>query len=675
MTNHLQGKNWQSLGRQLYLGFCSALVLMGLLTFLVVYDVVANQSKHHIEQNARQIVEGIEFAAEGLIELKDPYLLERLVQNYATWPSVDELSIVSPEGMLIAHSDSYHWHTPQASLHLRQVPYQGFEPTLAPLLAQSIDTGSPLSETIFLHDQQVLVYILPLNISLFDSPRIAASSLASQRGAVIAVMNRQELLKNTRMVSVALLTTLLISMGLTLVVLGVIIQRLVLSPLGSLRHAIVKQRPEDPFLLPSLPPNEIGFLGETLSQTFERLKHYQDQALQSAERKYIEIAQRYELASQATRVWIWEWEPGSDRLDVDASFLTWLGFEPETPANGFVPCRDFFLVDGDRPRFWQLLHQWGQKENVPEFTSEYRLQNVTGQVFWGLVRGQFYPQEFDQKQRIIGTITDITERKLYEEQLQFANQTLERATRLKDEFLANMSHELRTPLNAILGMTEGLQDEIYGPLTPKQQNCLTTVDLSGRHLLTLINDILDLSKIEADKFELTLAPTAIADLCTGSLTFVKHLAFQKHITLTCHVDDDLPPILLDERRIRQVLINLLNNAVKFTPEGGTVTLTAVRQTAPEGDRLRITVEDTGIGIAPENLSQLFQPFVQIDSALNRRYDGTGLGLALVKKIVELHGGTVGVTSQLQVGSCFSVNVPWAAKAASSLPSAPQTEDG
>jgi light-regulated signal transduction histidine kinase (bacteriophytochrome)/ActR/RegA family two-component response regulator len=252
-------------------------------------------------------------------------------------------------------------------------------------------------------------------------------------------------------------------------------------------------------------------------------------------------------------------------------------------------------------------------------------------------------------------------------QLQETNQELARATRLKDEFLANMSHELRTPLNAILGMTEALQEQVFGKINEQQLRALQTVENSGTHLLELINDILDLAKIEAGQIELNCTPVAVSQLCQSSLPFVKQQAVQKRIQIQLQIAPHLPILMVDERRIRQVLINLLNNAIKFTPEKGSVTLevkleppTPSATLAPYGNLpsfIRFAVIDTGIGIKPENIKKLFHPFVQIDSALNRQYTGTGLGLSLVKQIVEMHGGNVAVQSELGVGSCFSFNLP------------------
>jgi PAS domain S-box-containing protein len=300
------------------------------------------------------------------------------------------------------------------------------------------------------------------------------------------------------------------------------------------------------------------------------------------------------------------------------------------------------------------------------WSQEIEYRTFTGKTFWGNIATKFITIA-GQRLKLV-RVTDISDRKQVEMALHHTNQELARATRMKDEFLANMSHELRTPLNAVLGMAEGLQDEVFGPLNERQQKALRTIINSGDHLLELINDILDLAKIEAGQMTLDPTPVAVSYLCSSSLPFVQTQAQEKGLVLEVQVSDHLPDVLVDERRLRQVLINLLNNAVKFTPSGGTVTLSAHFLDAPTAGGtswLRITVSDTGIGIAPANLDKLFKPFVQIESALNRQYSGTGLGLALVQRMVDLHGGRVQVSSELGLGSQFSVDLP--AHAFSPLP--------
>jgi CheY-like chemotaxis protein/nitrogen-specific signal transduction histidine kinase len=233
---------------------------------------------------------------------------------------------------------------------------------------------------------------------------------------------------------------------------------------------------------------------------------------------------------------------------------------------------------------------------------------------------------------------------------------LERASRAKDEFLANMSHELRTPLNSILGLSELLLEQIRGPLNEYQQKTLRIIESSGQHLLALINDVLDISKIEAGQLQLHPETVEVSRVCEASLAFVREQAVKKSILLEFRPDAAGNTIAADPRYLKQILVNLLTNAVKFTPANGQVALEVI--TDAEQGLMQFRVRDTGIGITPENLSQLFRPFVQVESSLNRQYEGTGLGLALVQRLADLHGGSVQVESAVGKGSCFTINLPW-----------------
>lgn len=233
------------------------------------------------------------------------------------------------------------------------------------------------------------------------------------------------------------------------------------------------------------------------------------------------------------------------------------------------------------------------------------------------------------------------------------NQQLIEANRMKDAFLANMSHELRTPLTGILGMADLLSQQILGPLNPKQIKSLQTLRNSGQHLLELINDILDLSKVAAGKLELHPEWVEVVTTAQELLAMVKTMAEDKNIHLLLKIEPLDLKIWADLRRFKQMLVNLLSNAIKFTPEGGVVSLESQLQK----DCIILTVKDTGIGIAEADLGRLFQPFVQIDNGLNRKYTGTGLGLVLIKNLIEAHGGYVQVKSQLGQGSAFSLYFP------------------
>ena len=286
---------------------------------------------------------------------------------------------------------------------------------------------------------------------------------------------------------------------------------------------------------------------------------------------------------------------------------------------------------------------------------EVRFITRSGAARWVELHARTQHNELGECVGAAGTLADVTERHAAEVALRAANDSLARAARLKDEFLAAMSHELRTPLNAVLGFSEVLMEGVHGAMNEKQLRALTNISESGRHLLSLINDLLDLSKIEAGKERLVMDTVYLDSLCATSLQFVRTQAAKKNLRLNLAVDPGVETLQGDERRLRQILVNLLTNAVKFTPEGGQVGLTV--QPAPDGQHVCLTVSDTGIGISPENQAKLFQPFVQLDSKLSRQYSGTGLGLSLVQRLAELHGGRVQLESTLGQGSRFTIILP------------------
>ena len=235
---------------------------------------------------------------------------------------------------------------------------------------------------------------------------------------------------------------------------------------------------------------------------------------------------------------------------------------------------------------------------------------------------------------------------------------LEAANRHKSEFLASMSHELRTPLNAIIGFSEVLHDRMFGELNDKQAEYIADVLASGRHLLSLINDILDLSKVEAGRMDLDLTRFDLPTALDAAITLVRERATRHGIALALEVGDGVGEVVADERKVRQIVLNLLSNAVKFTPEGGRVAVRAARA----GDAVEIAVSDTGIGIAPEDQALVFEEFRQVGTDHTRKHEGTGLGLALARRFVELHGGAVRLESAVGKGSTFTFTLPLRAAA-------------
>ena len=313
-------------------------------------------------------------------------------------------------------------------------------------------------------------------------------------------------------------------------------------------------------------------------------------------------------------------------------------------------------------------------ESGEAFSIDLRMQMKSASWGWFCMRGRAVERQADGRvARILGTLGDINQRKQVEaelreahaqleqrvnertRELKIANVALERASRIKDEFLASMSHELRTPLTGILGLAQVLQMQTYGELSEKQLQALRNIEASGRHLLELINDILDYSRLDFGKLNLRISPCSLAEVCQASLHAVKPQAQKKQQQTRLAIAPSSIIVPGDARRLKQILVNLLSNAVKFTPSGGSLGI-EVRGGQP-GEPVYVTVWDTGIGISASDFPLLFQPFSQLDGRLERKYTGTGLGLSLVKRLVELHGGGVSVESTPGAGSRFTFTLP------------------
>ena len=311
---------------------------------------------------------------------------------------------------------------------------------------------------------------------------------------------------------------------------------------------------------------------------------------------------------------------------------------PDEYKDGYKQGFMGFMTEGKGTALGQTISLKAKKKTGEEFPVELSLSSfVLRDGTWNAA----------------GIIRDITYRKKAEEALVDARITAESANRTKSEFLANMSHELRTPLNSIIGFSDMLLEKTTGDLNEKQIKYLRNISTSGRHLLTLINDILDLSKVDAGKMQISYENCSINEVYTDIKNTLSNFAISKSITLNFEIEANLTEVYADKLKLKQIMYNLVSNAIKFTPEHGSVHIIA----SARSNMLHMEVRDTGIGISAEDQKKLFSAFTQLDSTYSRKYQGTGLGLVLVKKFVEMHGGRVWVESEIAKGSSFVFEIP------------------
>jgi PAS domain S-box-containing protein len=320
--------------------------------------------------------------------------------------------------------------------------------------------------------------------------------------------------------------------------------------------------------------------------------------------------------------------------------------------------KDFLLQmlhPEERPLIAERMARFQTVQDNSILESEIRFLDSKGETHWLFFRETIFLRHADgSPKQVLGVTMDITENKRIQQEVVEAQRRAEEASQLKSQFLATMSHELRTPLNAIIGFSDVMLNGILGEMTVKQQEYVQGILDNGEHLLSLINDVLDVSKIEAGQFELSIAPLDLAALLTHVHKRLNGLASAKGLQFKATLDPAMPPILDgDERRLKQILINLISNAVKFTEQGSV----EAHIDKVDDSWWTISITDTGIGIPPNALTFLFEEFRQVDNSLQRRYEGTGLGLAIVRRLVTLMGGTIRVASELGKGSTFTVQLP------------------
>jgi signal transduction histidine kinase len=314
---------------------------------------------------------------------------------------------------------------------------------------------------------------------------------------------------------------------------------------------------------------------------------------------------------------------------------------------------DYDVVPADQAAIFQGIDAQVLASGAP-YENEEMLTSADGSEYWLVTRKSIF--EVPGRGRyVVGVISDITLRKRIEKDLLAAKLLAEDANRAKSQFLANMSHELRTPLNAVIGFSEIIKNEMLGAINdPRYREYAEDIHRSGAHLLQLINDILDLTKVEAGKYELQEEVCDVAKAISDAIRLMRDLATNGGLTLQNLVSPDLPFLFADERCLRQMVVNFLSNAVKFTPKGGRIDVGA--RLDADG-ALVISVTDTGIGMKPDDIPRALSPFRQLENSLGRRYEGTGLGLPLVKALLDLHQGSLAIASELGAGTTASACFP------------------
>ena len=363
--------------------------------------------------------------------------------------------------------------------------------------------------------------------------------------------------------------------------------------------------------------------------------------------------ERYNLAIAGTNDGIWDWDLRTNDVYYSPVWMKILGHESDP-----LPLLLSTWLENVHPEDLALAEEAVQRHlrgETPIYEHIHRMKHRNGHYIWTSAKGKCLQDEEGQPYRFVGTITDITAKKEAEEELKMAKEAAEIANRTKSEFLANMSHEIRTPMNAILGFSDLLQ----GMTTDdRYQSYLQAIRSSGKTLMSLINDILDLSKIEAGKLQLSYEGINLRVLINDIQQIFSVKAAEKGIQLFATVDESLPEaIAFDEVRLRQILFNMVGNAIKFTEQGHVSIQVSSTLSADQKIQLVLQIQDTGIGIAPENQTRIFDVFTQSEGQSTRKYGGTGLGLTITRRLTEILGGSIELTSELGKGSTFTLIFP------------------
>ena len=557
----------RNLSQQLLSGFGLSLITVGLATLGINYLLIRSNLEKQVQQRAQSIVHGLEFATEGMIEIGNTAVLRRIVQNYATLETVEEIAIINPEQITLAHSSST----------LNNKTYKSPYPELSSAMSQAAATGIEHNiQVVNKEGKGYLLYILPFSSIFFEAPE--------KRGLAIVSIDLQQIQQHARETFLTSTVTMAIGTGVILCLMGLLIHRIILAPLNHLHHSLGSSKKTGLFVLPtSIPNNEIGFLAATFDQVFRQLENHEQLQREIQERRQAEIALEQALELQKQK-----------EIELKQA-------------------KQELAISNDR------LADYNQ-------TLEQKVQQRTAEL----------AQSIKEASK--------------------ARKVAEQANQAKSTFLANMSHELRTPMNAIIGYSEMLYEDAEEIGQRDFIPDLQRIHSAGKHLLCLINDILDLSKIEAGRMELYLETFEINTLVQDVVATVQPLVEKNHNELQLAIADDLKTMYADLTKVRQSLFNLLSNASKFT-EYGTITLALNRYTLEDRDWISFQVSDTGIGMTQEEIDRLFKAFTQADASTTRKYGGTGLGLTITQKFCHMMGGDIEVKSIIHQGTTFTIKLP------------------